>query len=105
MVNGTTKNFEITWDAINNAINLLSNKPYTPTGGEMAKDDVKTKNATITTSKILVDGKEANLQAYNINGSNYFQLRAVMQAFDIYVGWDGATSTATLDTNQGYVVQ
>jgi len=42
-VNNTEKNFEVTWDAANNAINLISNKPYTPSGGELAKVMVKPK--------------------------------------------------------------
>src|SRR5690606_9905822 len=34
-VNNTEKNFEVTWDGKNNAINLISNKPYTSVGGEL----------------------------------------------------------------------
>ncbi|HHV98304.1 MAG TPA: hypothetical protein GXX36_01820 [Clostridiaceae bacterium] len=104
MVNNTGKNFEVTWDGAKNAINLISNKPYTSVGGEMAKGDGKAEQATRTNSKIFVDGGEVSLTAYNIGGSNYFKLRDVMQIFDINVGWDGATSTATINTNEGYAL-
>jgi len=93
-VNNTEKNFEVTWDAANNAINLISNKPYTPSGGELAKGDGKAKVAIPTTSKIYKDGREIFLTAYNINGNNYFKLRET---------WDGATNTIGIDTSISYV--
>jgi len=104
MVNHTGKNFEVTWDGSKNVINLLSNKTYTSVGGEMAKGDGKAKTATRTNSRIFVNGSEVSLTAYTIGGSNYFKLRDVMQIFDIGVGWDGATATATINTNEAYAL-
>lgn len=104
MVNHTAKNFEVTWDGTKKAINLISNKAYTPVGGEMAKGDGKAKQAIRTTAKIFVDGGEVVLTAYTIGESNYFKLRDVMQIFDIGVGWDGATSTATINTSESYAL-
>lgn len=103
MVNNTNKNFDVTWDGSNNTINLISNKAYTPVGGEMAKGDGMAKQAAFTSSRILVDGREVSLTAYTIGQNNYFKLRDVMQIFDIGVGWDGATSTAIINTNESYV--
>lgn len=104
MVNGTEKNFEVTWNGTQNAINLVSNKAYTPAGGEMAMGDGRDKRASRTNAKIFVDGGEVVMTAYSIGGNNYFKLRDVMQIFDINVGWDGATSTATLTTNERYAL-
>ena len=102
-VNNTPKSFEVEWDGAKNAINLISNKAYTPVGGELANGDGKTKVATPTTSKIFKDGKEISLTAYNINGNNYFKLRDLAKAFDIGVTWDGKTNTVGIDTSIGYV--
>ena len=102
-VNNTEKNFEVTWDAKSNAINLISNKPYTAVGGELVKGDGKGKAATPTTSKIYKDGKQISLTAYNINGNNYFKLRDIAKAFDIGVTWDGKTNTVSIDTSKSYV--
>lgn len=101
-VNSTEKNFEVTWDGKNNAINLISNKPYTPVGGELAKGDGKAKVANHTTSKIYKDGKEISLTAYNIDGNNYFKLRDIAKAFNIGVFWDGKTNTVIIDTSKDY---
>lgn len=102
-VNNTDKNFEVTWDGKNNAINLISNKPYTPAGGELVKGDGKAKAATLSTAKIYKDGKEIALTAYTINGNNYFKLRDIAKAFDIGVAWDSKTNTVGIDTSISYV--
>jgi len=101
-VNNTEKNFEVTWDAKNNAVNLISNKPYTSAGGELVKGDGKAKVATPTTSKIYKDGEEIYLTAYNISGNNYFKLRDIAKAFDIGVTWDGANNMIVIDTSISY---
>jgi uncharacterized repeat protein (TIGR02543 family) len=102
-VNKTEKNFEVKWDSKNNAINLISNTPYTPVGGELAKGDGKAKVANLITSKIYKDGKEISLTAYIINGNTYLKLRDIAKAFNIGVTWDGTTNTTTIDTSRDYV--
>lgn len=102
-VNGTPKQFEVGWDADNNAISLTSGAAYTPIGGEMAvSGSTAPKAATPTTSRIFLDGGEASFTAFNIGGYNYFKLRDVAAAIDFAVIWDGATSTIGIDTSQGY---
>jgi len=102
-INGTEKQFGVDYDAATNTILLASNTPYKPNGSEMA--DKSSSYTTIVPSpqKITLDGKEVSFMVYNIDGSNYFKLRDVMKTFDVFVGWDGATNTVTLDTSKGYV--
>lgn len=104
VVSETEKEFEVTWDGEKNAINLISNKTYTLLGGEMTKGDGKPKTPVLNTSIIYKDGKELKLTAYTINGSNYFKLRDIAEAFDIGVTWDSNTKTIGIDTTTGYVV-
>jgi len=101
-VNNTPENFEVTWDGINNAINLLSNTPYTSVGGELVKGDGKSKTATLTASAIYKDGKEIYPTAYNINGNNYFKLRDIAEAFGIGVTWDGVANIISIHTTEPY---
>lgn len=104
LVNGTDKNFEVTWDGERNAINLKSASGYTPVGGEMVPGTAGNREANLTTSAIYVDGVQKPLTAYLIGQNNYFKLRDVMQTFDVYVGWDQRSGTASLDTSKGYEV-
>ncbi len=102
IINGTDKNFEVTWDGAKNAINLISKKAYTTTKADMAAGDGKTRPATSANSKIYVDGADTSMTAYVIGQNNYFKLRDVMQIFNVNVGWDQATGTASLDTSRSY---
>lgn len=99
VLNGTDKQFEVTWDGDKNAINLLSKSPYTIAGSEMNKGNGQAKSATVSTAKIYVKGKEVPFKAYTINGNNFFKLRDIMQAFDVYVGWDGVKQIIIIDTS------
>lgn len=104
-LNATSKHFEVKWDASKNAINLVSNSTYSAIGGEMGKNDGKSQKATLSTSKIYMDGKEMKLTAYNIGGYNYFKLRDVAQAFNIGITFDSKTNTISIDTDKAYVAQ
>ncbi|MDF3002288.1 MAG: copper amine oxidase-like protein [Bacillota bacterium] len=102
VVSGTTKQFDVEYNADVKAINLLSSKAYTAVGGEMAAGDGTAKSATLNTSKIYKDGTEIALTAYNIGGNNYFKLRDLASAFNIGVTWDGTTNTVGIDTSLEY---
>ena len=99
---GSDKQFEVSWDKANNAILLISETAYTSVGGDMEGKGAGAKTALPTSSKMLLDGKEIVLTAYNIGGNNYFKLRDIGQAFDFGVKWDGAKNTIAIDTNTEY---
>jgi hypothetical protein len=101
-VNGSEKQFEVTWVDADNAIHLTSRTPYTLVGGELVAGDGKAKDATPCSSKILQDGTEIALTAYKIGGNNYFKLRDLAKAFNIGVIWSDTTGTVEVDTSTGY---
>lgn len=103
VLNGSSKQFEAGYNDDTKAITLTSSKPYTVAGGELTKGDGKAKTATPTASKIYLDGKELNVTMYTIGGNNFFKLRDLMQALDVYVGYDNATKNITVDTSRGYI--
>lgn len=100
---GTEKQFEVNWDGANNAINLITAKPYTAVGGELTgQTDSMPKEAVPTTSKIYLDGLEQSFAAYTIGGNNYFKLRDIGKAIDFGVTWDQNTNTIGIDTSISY---
>ena len=101
VLNGTEKQFEVGWDNASKTITLTSGSAYTANGSEMAKGS-GTQSASVSASKLLIDGKEVSLTAYTIGGNNYFKLRDIGQAFDFGIGWDNASKTITIDTSTGY---
>lgn len=102
VLSGTPKQFEVSWDGAANCISLISGQTYTPVGNEMASAGGGEQAAAPTTSKILKDGQEISLTAFNINGANYFKLRDIGAAFDFGVDWDQATQTISISTSKGY---
>ena len=102
-LNGTEKQFEVGWDEAKNAISLTSGAVYTPKGDELTSSgNTAAQEAALSSSSVYLDGSKISLTAYNIGGYNYFKLRDVAGALNFGVGWDGATSTITIDTSIGY---
>lgn len=104
-LNGSAKQFDVGFDSAANAISLTSGQAYTPNGSEMTAKGTGDKTPTATTSKILLDGKEVQFAAYNIEGSNYFKLRDLGQALNFGVDWDGTKNIIIIDTNKDYAAE
>ncbi|WP_068777161.1 hypothetical protein [Paenibacillus sp. FJAT-26967] len=102
-VNGTEKNFEISWDADKNAIALATNKAYTPVGGELAAaEGSASKQVQETSASVYLDEFEVFFVAYNIDGNNYFKLRDVAELMNIGVTWDADANSIRIDTKDDY---
>jgi hypothetical protein len=99
---GTQKQFAVDWDAAANAITLTAGAPYVPVGGELASDAAGNKTPTPTASRVLLDGREVSLAAYNIAGNNYFKLRDIGEVFDFEIDWNDETDTIVIDTSARY---
>lgn len=99
MLNGTEKQFDVAYNGILDSIVLTSKQSYTPVGGEMAAINSETKETSATSSKIIKDGVEIEMVAYNIDGNNYFKLRDLGEKFNFNVDYDDATHSVKLSTN------
>ena len=98
------KQFEVSWDGAQNAINLLSGQAYTVSGGELAlSGNHSIKNAVLSTAKVYINGTEATLTAYVIDGRTYFKLRDLGAAINFGLAWDGAANTISINTAASYV--
>jgi len=104
-LNGTDKQFEVSWDSANNAISLARISPYTAVGGEMTGKGEGNKTAVPTRSKVYVDERDIMFTAYNIDGNNYFKLREIGIIFNIGIDWSETDNTVIIDTNIDYVPQ
>lgn len=63
---------------------------------------VESLKVTLSTNRILVDGKEVRLTAYNINGSNYVMLRDIGRAVGFEVYWDGDAKCVWVESGKPY---
>ena len=95
-------NLEVTWDAEKQAINLVTGTPYTYVGGENKAADGETREALESTAQVYLNSAPVDLKAYNINGNNFFKLRDLCTALDIFVDWDAQLQTIIVDPTQAY---
>ena len=54
------------------------------------------------TSPILLNGAPVEIEAYNINGHNYFKLRDIGKAVGFNVYWIAEDRTVRIETNRPY---
>lgn len=101
-LNGSEKQFDVTWNGETSAIDLLNHMPYTPVGGELAQGDGTEKQATPNASSTYLDGRQFFLPAYTINENNFVKLRDLGSILDFNVTWDGDNQMILIDTSEPY---
>ena len=67
-----------------------------------AAQAVESLKATLSTNRILVDGQEVRLTAYNINGNNYVMLRDVGRAVGFNVYWNSDAKCVQVESGKPY---
>ena len=97
-LNGTAAQFSVGYDKESRTITAVSGEAYEAVGGEMAVGEDKSATAVISNQSIIINGKSAQLTAFNIGGSNYFKLRDLADALGFFVDYDAETRTALILT-------
>ena len=67
-----------------------------------AAQAVESLKATLSTNRILVDGQEVRLTAYNINGNNYVKLRDIGEQVGFNVYWDSDAKCVQVESKKPY---
>ena len=93
LLNGTGSQFSVDFDSARSTIVVKTGAAYTAVGGELSTGEDKSSTAAASAQSIEIDGKKADLAAYNIGGNNFFKLRDLGTALNFDVDYDGATST------------
>ncbi|MGN0136454.1 family 10 glycosylhydrolase [Anaerotignum sp.] len=100
-LNGTSKQFQTSWDEENQAIQLILHTPYTSVGSSSAGRYGDT-YATTSTAKLYCDGTKKNISAYTINDYTYYKLRDLAQLLDMGITWNESTFTIGMETTKSY---
>ena len=99
VLNGTSAQFSVGWNAAANAITLTTGQPYAPIGGELGGQAVGNVAATPADVRIFLDGRQIAPAAFNIGGSNYFMLRVLAAELGFNVGWDAGANAIMITTS------
>lgn len=103
IVNGSEKQFEVSWNNDAQRIDLTSGKPYTTVGGELGAIGSASKKAESSTAVVYKDNTKMDYTGYNIDDNNYYKLRDVCESFNIGIKWDGANQRVDILTDESYV--
>jgi uncharacterized lipoprotein YddW (UPF0748 family) len=93
VLNGTQKQFDTEWDENKNAITLDLGTAYNAAGGELSAGNGENKAAIPSSASVYINGKALDVEAYNIDGMNYYKLRDIAKAVDFGVVWDEQVKT------------
>lgn len=100
---GTFKEVGVDYNSEKRTILVSKGQPYEPIGGELNFSAVETPVTVVPSVDLFrVDGINADVSAYNIDGYNYFKLRDLGKALDFGVSWDAATRRVVIETNKSY---
>lgn len=101
VLNGSKKQFALTWNTEMQRIDLTLKKPYEPVGGE-GYGVTGTQQASLSSANIWMNNAKLSITAYQINGNNYLKLRDLAAAMDFGVTWDEHTQCIYVDTKASY---
>lgn len=97
VLNGTGSQFSVAFDGQSDSISLTRGAAYTPAGSEMQPGTgMASVKAVPSNQKVIVEGKTAGMEAYNIGGSNYFKLRDLAERLNFSVNWNQVTQTVEI---------
>lgn len=102
VLNGTQKQFNTVWDEDKNAITLNLGTAYETAGEELSGGNGKNKTAVSSSASVYIDGKKLDVEAYNIDGCNYFKLRDIAKAVDFAVVWNEQLQNIGIFSMFGY---
>ena len=97
LLNGTSKQFGIYYNQATKEIEITTGAAYIPIGDEMIDTLDGDFTAVVSPQKILLNGKQVNVAAYNTKGYNYFRLRDLAIILDFAVDFDDKTDIVSLD--------
>ena len=105
VLNGTGSQFDVSWDEASRVVSITTAHSYTaPDGTELVIGEDKSATAQISPQTIRIDGAvRSDLTAYNIGGSNYFQLRELGAALGFGVDYDEASRTMLVTSRTGEI--
>ena len=96
----TDKAFSLEWDNVNNAIRMNTEEDYNGPQNIHVWDDEKHVVAQKVPVTIYCDDNAFRMDAYNIDGFNYFKLRDISKVLGCITHWDPAIQSIKVFTDE-----
>jgi hypothetical protein len=102
LLNDSTKQFSVSYDANTNIIDISTSQVYLPVGDELEDNLTDVEAAISSPQQLRVNGEFIDAAAFNIKGYNYFRLRDLAIILNFAVIYNDATAQITLDFDNPY---
>ncbi len=100
LAKATDSQFSVDWIEQKSLISLERGKAYKELGTELKSGDGKDKKGIHSSFAIEVDGREVFLDAYNVDGQTYYQIRPLGRALGFGVSWDAANGIVKINMDK-----
>ncbi len=99
ILRSTGSRFNVMWNSSTNAISINVGEKYSVVGGELDEDTSTTQEIYTNNDPIYVNGREADIMAYTINGNNYFKIRDLGSIVGFSVDWSDSEQAIIIQTS------
>ncbi|MCD8192540.1 MAG: 5'-nucleotidase C-terminal domain-containing protein [Oscillospiraceae bacterium] len=94
VLNGTASQYSVELNESENAVYITTGQGYDGESAAQSADEVV--SCEESSWSFYVNGVEAEVSSYNINGNNYFKLRDLANAIGFGVGYDAAANSVII---------
>ena len=101
----TDARFAVDYDAAANAVTITTGGAYVPLGRELTRGPDLSAECVPIRQSLTIDGKAADLRAYNMGGNNYFRLRDLGRSLGFGVDYDAKTNSVLVTTATAQTVR
>jgi len=102
LLNGSDKQFGISYNTATTTITLTSGNKYTAQAGDNTALPAYKSGAVVSTQPFYLDGSKIVPMAYNIGGNNYLMIRDLAVFLDFAVSYNSTYNRIDIDTDASY---
>lgn len=103
-LNGTAKQFNVTYDKESGTTDIETGKPYVATGTEGKTDNMKEQWSSSKVADLTINGNKVKYVVYTIDDEIYIKLASLAPALDINVAYNKTKSAFVVDSTKGFTV-
>lgn len=103
IMSGKKKQFNIDYNAERKLIIVETGKPYTKLESDLKPIEEASAKAILSEKGIILNGDDEDIGTAFINESNYVKLRDIAKIANFYVGYDEASQTVILKSDEAYL--
>lgn len=103
IMSGKKKQFNIDYNAERKLIVVETGKPYTKLESDLKPIKEASAKAILSEKAIILNGDDEDIDTAFINETNYVKLRDIAKIANFYVGYDEASQTVILKSDEAYL--